>query len=331
MSGQPSQKRPPVRVRGIYATALTRVLIDLGFPIAEPSPAIVGRFRLRASSAPPRARIDDRIDREGVRLKGSIADVNVLVDALVEAVPQTVRVSGPLATTLVFGQAAKAFLDEQRRRVTPTVVDHHLLKANDIAGVDEAESGLGFDLIEAAVVGRGLWADAVYSTLVPGAPLKIVHAKPWKRDVVAPATVEAFSDGFLIARRSFRGGGYYDSLREPKCDGDWGHVEMVAGGSVLRRVYYRENGDPIGELFNIQTPVEIGPNRVWYVDLEVDVVRTAEGRVTLVDLDELSQLADSGAMRLTVPERARAIADELARTLSAGLDWRSVALLDPAV
>lgn len=331
MSGQHGQRLPPVRVRGIYATAITRVLLDLGFPIAEPSPVITGRFRLRASSAPPRVRVDDRIDREGVRLKGSSSDVGQVADAIVSAIPQTVRVSGPLATTIVFCRCAKAFLDEQRRRVTPTVVDHHLLKANDVPGVDEAESSLGFDLVEARDAGRGLWASAAGASLVPGAPVKVVHAKPWKRDVVAQASVESLADGMLTVRRSFRGGGTYDSLHLPKADGDWGRIEIPDGGSILRRTYYRENGEAIGELFNIQTPVEIGPGRVWYVDLEVDVVRTAEGRVNLVDLDELRQLAETGAMSLSVPERARALADELVRVLAAGYDWRNAALLDPAV
>jgi len=330
MNGQHGQKRPPVRVRGMYATAVTRLLIDLGFPIAEPSPVIEGRFRLRASSAPPRVRVDDRIDREGVRLKGNSPDVCQVADALVAAVPQTVRVSGPLATTVVFCRSAKAFLDEQRRRVTPTVADHHLLKANEIPGVDEAEAHLGFDLVEATEIGRGLWESAARASLVPGATIKVVHAKPWKRDVVAQATVESLVGGLLTVRRSFRAGGSYDSLRLPKAEGDWGKIEILDGGSILRRTYYRANGDAIGELFNIQTPVEVGPVRVWYVDLEVDVVRTAEGRVTLVDLDELGQLAESGAMSLTVPERARAIADELANALNAGCDWRNVALLEPA-
>jgi len=322
--------RPAIRVRGIYATSVTRILLDLGYPIAEPSSVIASRLRLHASSQPARVSIDDRIDRQGIRLRGGADDIVQVSEALVRAIPGTVWVSGPLAMTVVFCRSAKSFLDEQRRRVIPTLADHHLLKANDVPGVDSAEARLGFDLAEATTVGHQLWQSALFDRLVPGARIKIVHAKPWKRDVIAPSTVESFVDGLLTVRRDFRGGGTYDSLGEPKCDGDWGRIEILSGASILRRTYYRATGELIGELFNIQSPTEIGPSQVWYIDLEVDVVRTASGRVALVDLEELRDLAQSNAIARSITDRARSLADELAGTLIAGGNWLSVASLAPA-
>lgn len=319
------------RIRGIYATALTRLLLDLGVSIIDPTPVIAERLRPRPGRGPARVRIDDRIDLQGIRLKGELADVHRLAAALVGVIPETVRIDGPLATTVIFCQAAKAFLDRQRRRVLPTLADHHLLKAHNVAGVDQAEEHLGPTLEDARVEGHRLWLTALEAALQPGDPVRVVHAKPWKRDVVAQTTVDRFADGFLTLRRTFRAGGVYDSLREPKLEGDWGMIEVVAGGSILRRRCFRADGRLIGELFNVQTPAEIGPGEVWYVDLEVDVLRTTDGRVSLVDLEEMGQLAASGVIGAEVIDRARQLAEELARILRAGQDWRIAAAEPPAV
>lgn len=160
----------------------------------------------------------------------------------------------------------------------------------------------------------------------PGVPIKIIHSKPWKHDVYAQGTVEGFRDDLLTVRRTFRGGGTYDSLNLPKRDGDWGRIEIVPGGTVLRRTYYRSNGALIGELYNIQTPVELRPGEAHYVDLEVDVVRRPDGSVSIVDLEELQELERSGRYPPEITAGARAIATRLAEVLRAAGSWREVAL-----
>jgi hypothetical protein len=159
----------------------------------------------------------------------------------------------------------------------------------------------------------------------PGVPITIVHAKPWKRDVFTRGTVESFRDGLLTIRRAFRGGGTYDSLDVPKRDGDWGRIEIVPRGTVLRRTYYRRHGALIGELYNIQTPVELRPGQAVYTDLEVDVVRRPNGAVTIVDLDDLDELERSGYFPQAILDGARAVATRLAEVLRQGGSWREVA------
>lgn len=159
----------------------------------------------------------------------------------------------------------------------------------------------------------------------PGVPIKIVHSKPWKHDVYARGTVERFRNDLLTVRRTFRGGGSYDSLNLPKRDGDWGRVEIVPGGTVLRRTYYRRDDTLIGELYNIQTPVELRPGEVHYVDLEVDVVRRPDGSVSIVDLEELEDLERSGRYPPEITNGARAIANRLAEVLRASGSWQEVA------
>ena len=165
-------------------------------------------------------------------------------------------------------------------------------------------------------------ADRLARVLAPGARVRVVHAKPWKRTITMSGTVVGWADGVLTLWRAFSAGGTYDSLDRPKQAGDHGTIEVVQGGWVLRRTYQRADGTPIGELYNVQTPAEIGPGGVRYVDLEVDVLRLPDGRVEVVDEADLEAAVQVGGISPAVAETARAIAHRLAEILRAGGDWR---------
>ena len=161
------------------------------------------------------------------------------------------------------------------------------------------------------------------SQFPPGARVRVIHDKPWKRAIHMQATSAGWSAGVLVLVRSFRPGGRYDSIGAPIQAGDHGTIEVVPGGWVLRRTYSRADGRPIGALYNIQTPVELAPGEVRYVDLEVDVVRFPDGRVQVVDLDELAAAERAGHIPPDLAEAARDIAFRLAETLRKDGDWRT--------
>jgi hypothetical protein len=137
------------------------------------------------------------------------------------------------------------------------------------------------------------------------------------------ATVAGWSDGVLVLLRSFVAGGRYDSIGAPILAGDHGSIEVVPGGWVLRRTYNRADDEPIGELYNIQTPVQLAGDEVRYLDLEVDVVRWPDGRVAVVDLDDLQAVEDAGLLAADLAHTARQVANELAEILRDGGDWRT--------
>jgi protein associated with RNAse G/E len=64
------------KIRGIYSTALTKMLLDNGFEIVQPSLTIKNRFGLSDNSAPPDIKIKDRYDLQGVRVLGTSDAVN---------------------------------------------------------------------------------------------------------------------------------------------------------------------------------------------------------------------------------------------------------------
>jgi hypothetical protein len=59
-----------VRVRGIYATALTRVLLDAGHRVVQASPPIERRFDAELPAADHDAAIETGPDRQGVNVAG---------------------------------------------------------------------------------------------------------------------------------------------------------------------------------------------------------------------------------------------------------------------
>ena len=96
--------------------------------------------------------------------------------------------------------------------------------------------------------------------------------------------VKSWEDGLLVIERGFAAGGRYDSLGDEKLPGDHG---LVA-----------------------------------YTDLEVDVVRRPDGRVEVVDEDDLARAVEMGGISPGLADIALAIARRLARLLSSGGNWR---------
>jgi len=60
-----------VRIRGIYSTALTKLLLDKGFKISQPSPKIVERFKLEKTYEDFDVEVFDKRDKHGVVVVGS--------------------------------------------------------------------------------------------------------------------------------------------------------------------------------------------------------------------------------------------------------------------
>ena len=321
-----------VKIRGIYATALTGLLLERGFEIVSPSEMIRDRFGLPDDPGPEEVLIVDRRDRQGVSIEGVRGATEEVVAALREALPYALFVpqgsprprgpGGPMAALLAakarflaeFPRPVKEALDGIRARYVPTIPGHHHLKVIDPARVDEAEAGAAPEDLP----GRAaeLLEALVYRHFRPGKEVEVRHGKAgdgffWR------GTVARFVPGeVLVLERRFRAGGTYDSLEVPKEEGDHGEVELYEGRWWGKRTYFRADGTPIGEIYNIHTPPELYPDGVRYLDLEVDVVRYPDGEVELVDEEELARRVREGLIPEALADRALAEA----RALAAALD-----------
>jgi predicted RNA-binding protein associated with RNAse of E/G family len=80
-------------------------------------------------------------------------------------------------------------------------------------------------------------------------------------------------------------------------------------------VYRGSDGERRGTYVNVCTPVELFPRVARYVDLHVDVVRHADGRVERVDDDELDEAVAAGDVPEPLAEKARTVASAVERAL----------------
>lgn len=158
-------------------------------------------------------------------------------------------------------------------------------------------------------------------TFRPGQWVVVQHLKPWKKGslVQMRGMVTAAEGAFLRLHRLFRvPGRAYDGLYATQSPGDWGTIELIHGGWVARRRYFRADGELVGESYNIQTPTNFTPGEARYVDLEIDVVLTAQPgrRVEVQDEEDLRLTIERGHIPEALGDIARRIAYELADRVS---------------
>ncbi|WNG43141.1 DUF402 domain-containing protein [Archangium minus] len=163
-----------------------------------------------------------------------------------------------------------------------------------------------------------------------GQPITVHHGKPWKpgRLIQMRGHVASFDGELVRMTRRFQSPGRpYDGLFATQRRGDHGTIELPRGGWVARRRYLRQSGSLIGELYNIQTPVQLLPGEVRYVDLEIDVAYLPHRpeRVQVQDVAEMEEAVARGHIPGEVAEVAREVAEELARRLGA---WDGESVLE---
>lgn len=94
--------RPRVRVRGMYATALTRLLRDEGFGVVRSSDAIRERFDAEFGDEHPDAWIRDARDRQGIEVSGEADGVREVTDILTDAGDDCFPLNSPLSELGVY-------------------------------------------------------------------------------------------------------------------------------------------------------------------------------------------------------------------------------------
>jgi hypothetical protein len=327
-----------VRVRGIYATALTGLLLAHGFTIVDPSPTIQVRFEILFCDAPADVRLCDRQDRHGIMIDGEHEHATAVVECLQNVLPHMLCVLHPHAThspqeaeeieadplgvppvryRAEFPATVKARLDHLRGCTMPTTPGHHALKIVDADAVDAAEVRLAADPSQRAALGQQLREALVLCHLQPGLDLPVCHIKAGRSPVTLWGRIARRQADTLVLIRHFQGGGMYDGLRLPKAAGDWGTMELTAGAWVTVHRYFRRSGALVGKLYNIGTPVEFYPDHLRYVDLELDVVCLPDGTSRLEDTGVLMDTLARGRLPLALGQEARRLAATLLRQLNA--------------
>ncbi|NIR87201.1 DUF402 domain-containing protein [Candidatus Bathyarchaeota archaeon] len=221
---------------------------------------------------------------------------------------------------LEFPALSKKKLDEFRRCVAPTMDGHHYYKAcgrRISAELDMAEKLLekGCSPKEVEDLFRQT-VEAEFPTV--GSVIGMEHAKlDGKVFHLGEALVEAFDhdQSSLRLSRVFERKGVYDGLGVMKEPGDCAITEAKIGEWHFKTKYFSSDGRCKGTYINLNTPIELYPYGIRYVDLEVDICVWPSGTVRKLDEEKLEKAVEEGL----VTERLAKIAKEKLQELTATL------------
>ena len=308
-------------IRGIYSTALIKLLRDEGFTIINPTRSQTERFGITERGDADLEIIDSQFDRNCIEMRG-LADVLIqVVESLRKAFRDLIILKLDLSENLArarigFPNEAKLKLDELRSSVAYTVPYHHYCRAGG-EGLSSMVS-IAEDLVEQGIVPAEEMSkrfEEQVRRLAPrlGAMIKITHIKPdGKRLVLGPGKVVWRGEGKVRIMRRIMGFGTYDGLGIEKAPGDYAITEISRFQPWMKTSYYSMSGELKGCYYNISTPISIYPDHIHYFDLEVDVVVKPNSKPEIIDAEPLEKAIQENRITEELKKEALKIAEELA-------------------
>jgi len=229
--------------------------------------------------------------------------------------PTLVR-EGEAVVVTEFPASAKRALDDVRKSVVPTVKGHHFYKAsgdNIACLVDFAEEILSRHPELHGEISSTLERKVLEKNIRNGNEVKIEHVKPNGKIIYLYGRVAQakLPQGEIVIRRTFRGKGYYDGLNVPKDPGDHGVTIIMPEEWFFKTEYYSKDGTFKGAFYNINTPIEVYPHKIRYIDLEIDVVEWPDGTVRVIDQSTLEEAYIKGYIPRKLKEKAEKVAERI--------------------
>ena len=251
-------------------------------------------------------------------LENEIATLRTKAETLSEKAQKTetpsLLVDGLCFMNVEFPATSKSQLDELRASLVPTLKGHHFYKScggKVSAALEMAEKLLdkGQDIMEV----EELFKKQV-ATEFPeiGSILDVMHVKPSGKVLhLGQATIESLGNGQIRYSRTIRTSGIYDGLDVAKEAGDKAISETKIGEWWITTKYFSEGGELKGTYINLNTPVEVYPKAIRYVDLEVDVCISPNGAVKVLDMDKLEKALEKGIISQKIFETIKGKVEEI--------------------
>lgn len=220
-----------------------------------------------------------------------------------------------------FPASSKKKLDEIRGTVTPTLNRHHFYKTCEkeiSSAVDMAEKlleeGKSIEEVEA------LFQETVQKEYPQvGSIIEIEHVKLDGRVFhLGEALIESFDNDNSVIKfsRVFRREGIYDGLKTRKETGDIAITEAKIGEWHLKTQYFSKDGKSKGIYTNLNTPIELYPYGIRYVDLEIDVCMWSNGKIEILDEEKFENAVREGLVTHKLTENVKGKLQEIMKSLS---------------
>ncbi|MEM2281725.1 MAG: DUF402 domain-containing protein, partial [Candidatus Bathyarchaeia archaeon] len=233
------------------------------------------------------------------------------------AAAPSLLVEGLYFMSVEFPSVSKQKLDVLRASVTPTLDGHHFYKScggRVSAALEMAEKLLKKGQDRDAV--KRLFEEQTASDFPDeGSTVDVEHVKLSGAVFhLGQAALETLSDGEIRYCRIIRADGFYDGLGTPKEAGDKAVSQTKLGEWHITTNYYSKDGAWKGAYININTPVEVYPNALRYVDLEVDVCIRPDGEAKVLDVEKLEKALEKGWISKKLFETVKAEVEEILKT-----------------
>jgi Ribonuclease G/E len=220
-----------------------------------------------------------------------------------------------------FPALSKRKFDEIRGVVTPTLDGHHFYKTcgkGVSSAVDMAEKllaeGKSTEEVEA------LFQKTIQKEFPEvGSTIDIEHVKLDGRIFhLGEALIESFDNENSVVKfsRVFRREGVYDGLKTLKETGDIAITEAKIGEWHFKTQYFSKDGKSKGTYVNFNTPIELYPYSIRYVDLEIDVCVWPDGKIEILDEEKFENAVREGLVPKKLSEIVRERLQEILKDLS---------------
>jgi Ribonuclease G/E len=195
-----------------------------------------------------------------------------------------------------FPYFSKKSLDKLRASVAQTLDGHHFYKCcgDEVsAALEMAETLLekGQNRIEV----EKSFKEQLYKFPEEGSIVDVEHVKlSGLVFYLGQAAIESLDDEQIKYSRIIRSDGFYDGLGVKKEAGDKAVSETKIGEWCITTKYFSNNGEWKGTYVNLNTPVEVYPKAIRYVDLEVDVCIHPDGTSKILDVEKFEKALEKG-------------------------------------
>jgi len=220
-----------------------------------------------------------------------------------------------------FPALSKREFDEIRGVVAPTLDGHHFYKTcgkEVSSAVDMAEK-----LLEEGKSRKEV-GDLFQKTIQKeypevGSIIEIEHVKLNGRVFhLGEALIESFDNDNSVIEfsRVFRREGVYDGLKTRKEPGDTAITKARVGEWYFKTRYFSKDGKPRGTYVNLNTPIELYPYGIRYVDLEIDVCVWPDGKIEVLDEEKFENAVREGLVTQKLTEIVTEKLQEIMRGMS---------------
>jgi hypothetical protein len=206
-------------------------------------------------------------------------------------------VDGSFFMDVEFPSLSKKRLDQLRASVAETLPDHHFYKS--CGGAISSALEMAEKLLEKgedkSKVEEWFKEQILRESPEEGSTAEVEHVKPSGYVFyLGQATIDCIDETHVKYSRIIRSNGSYDGLDVAKEAGDKATSEARLGEWYITTRYFSKDGELKGTYVNINTPVEVYPDAIRYVDLEVDVCILPNGAVKVLDMEKLEKAFEKG-------------------------------------